>query len=47
MKKLLILILIALLLALSIFIVVQGVSIGSVDILGIKAIQDKSLALCL
>ena len=45
MKKLLILILIALLLALSIFIVVQGVSIGSVDILGIKAIQDKSLAL--
>ena len=45
MKKLLILILIVLLLALSIFIVVQGVSIGSVDILGIKSIQDKSLAL--
>ena len=45
MKKLLILILIALLLALSIFIVMQGVEIGSVDILGIRGIQDKSQAL--
>ena len=45
MKKLLILILIALLLALSIFIVMQGVEIGSVNILGIRGIQDKSQAL--
>ncbi len=45
MKKLLILILIGLLLALSIFIVMQGVNIGSVEILGIKGIQDKSAAL--
>lgn len=42
MKKLLILILIGLLLALSIFIVLQGVSIGSIKILGIRQIQDKS-----
>ena len=45
MKKLLILILIALLLALSIFIVMQGVEMGSVTILGIRGIQDKSEAL--
>ena len=45
MKKLLILILIGLLLALSIFIVIQGVSIGNVEILGIRQIQDKSAAL--
>ena len=45
MKKLLILILIALLLALSIFIVIQGVSIGNVEILGIRGIQDKSAEL--
>ena len=45
MKKLLILILIALLLALSIFIVIQGVNIGGVQILGIRAIQDKSAEL--
>ena len=45
MKKLLILILIGLLLALSIFIVLQGVSIGNVEILGIRQIQDKSAAL--
>lgn len=42
MKKLLILILIGLLLALSIFIVLQGVNIGSIEILGIRQIQDKS-----
>lgn len=42
MKKLLILILIALLVALSIFIFIQGVSIGNVEILGIKEIQTKS-----
>ena len=45
MKKLLILILIGLLLALSIFIVLQGVSIGKVDVLGIRQIQDKSAEL--
>lgn len=45
MKKLLILILIGLLLALSIFIVLQGVNIGSVEILGIRQIQDKSAEL--
>lgn len=42
MKKLLILILIALLVALSIFIVIQGVNIGSLEILGVKGIQSKS-----
>lgn len=42
MKKLLILILIALLLALSIFMVIQGVSIGKIEILGIKGIQQKN-----
>ena len=41
MKKLLILILIALLVALSIFIVIQGVNIGSLEILGVKGIQSK------
>ena len=45
MKKLLILILIALLLALTIFIVIQGVNIGNVEILGIKGIQGKSAEL--
>ena len=45
MKKLLILILIALLVALSIFIFLKGVSIGSVEVLGIKGIQTKSEAL--
>ena len=45
MKKLLILILIALLLALSIFIFVKGVSMGSIEVLGIKGIQTKSEAL--
>ena len=45
MKKLLILILIGLLLALSIFIVIQGVSIGNVEVLGIRQIQDKSAEL--
>lgn len=42
MKKLLILVLIALLLTLSIFIVMQGVHIGSLEILGVKGIQEKS-----
>lgn len=45
MKKLLILILIALLLILSIFIALHGVEAGSVTILGVKGIQDKSEAL--
>lgn len=42
MKKLLILILIALLLILSVFVVIQGVKIGNVEILGIKGIQTKN-----
>lgn len=42
MKKLLILVLIALLLTLSIFIVIQGVHVGSLEILGVKGIQEKS-----
>lgn len=42
MKKLLLLILIALLLALSIFIVIQGVDVGGLQILGVKGIQQKS-----
>lgn len=42
MKKLLILVLIVLLLTLSIFIVIQGVHIGSLEILGVKGIQEKS-----
>ena len=42
MKKLLILILIALLLILSIFLVIQGIHIGNFEILGIRDIQAKS-----
>ena len=42
MKKLLILILIGLLLTLSIFVVVKGINIGSIQILGINDIQSKS-----
>lgn len=42
MKKLLILILIGLLLALSIFVVVKGVNIGNLEILGITKIQERS-----
>ncbi len=42
MKKLLILILIALLLILSIFLVMQGIHIGNFEILGIRDIQAKS-----
>lgn len=42
MKKLLILILIALLLTLSIFVIIQGVHIGNFEILGIKGIQEKN-----
>lgn len=42
MKKLLILILIGLLLALSIFVVVQGFEIGNIEILGINKIQERS-----
>lgn len=45
MKKLLILVLIGLLLTLSIFIVINGVAIGNIEILGIKGIQDKSAQL--
>lgn len=42
MKKLLLLILIGLLVALSIFIVINGVKLGSVEILGVKDIQTRS-----
>lgn len=45
MKKLLILILIGLLLALTIFVTIQGVSIGSLEILGIKGIQERNVEL--
>ena len=41
MKKLLMLILIALLVAFSIFLFIQGVHIGSFEIPGIKIIQEK------
>ena len=42
MKKLLILILIALLIALSVFIVLKGVKIGNIEILSIQQIRAKS-----
>ncbi len=42
MKKLLILILIALLVALTMFVGIKGVTIGSIEILGIKGIQEKN-----
>lgn len=42
MKKLLILVLIALLVALTIFLTIQGISIGNVKILGAKGIQEKN-----
>lgn len=42
MKKLLILILIALLAVLSVYTFVQGISIGKVEILGIKGLDEKS-----
>ena len=45
MKKLLILILIALVLALTIFTIINGIEIGSFSILGIKEIQDKNAEL--
>lgn len=45
MKKLLILILIALLLALTGIVAINGVEIGNLEILGIKGIQDKSAKL--
>ena len=45
MKKLLILILIALVLALTIFTIMSGLQIGSFHILGIKQIQDKNAEL--
>lgn len=45
MKKLLILILIALLSVLSIYVVLKGVSIGSLEILGIKGIRDENAKL--
>ena len=45
MKKLLILILIALLLALAFIIAINGVSMGKFEILGIRGIQSKSIEL--
>lgn len=42
MKKMLILVLIALLIALAAFIGIKGVTIGSVEILGIQGIQEKN-----
>ena len=45
MKKLLILILIALVLALTIFTIMNGLQIGSFHILGIRQIQDKNAEL--
>lgn len=42
MKKLLILILIALLLTLTMFLVIQGINIGNFEILGVKGIQEKN-----
>lgn len=45
MKKLLILILIALVLALTIFTIINGISIGNFSILGIKQIQSKNAEL--
>lgn len=42
MKKLLILILIALLLALTMFIAINGVQIGNLEILGVTGIQDRN-----
>lgn len=42
MKKLLLLVLIALLLALNIYVVFNGLGIGSISILGVKGIQDKN-----
>lgn len=42
MKKLLILVLIALLMALTIFLALQGISIGNIEILGIRGIQQKN-----
>ena len=45
MKKLLILILIALVLALTIFTIINGISIGNFSILGIKQIQNKNAEL--
>ena len=42
MKKLLISILILLLIALSIFIALNGFRIGSLEVLGIKRIQEKN-----
>lgn len=45
MKKILILILIALILALSIYIVMNGLTIGKIEILGINGIRDKNAEL--
>lgn len=42
MKKMLILVLIALLIALAAFIGIKGVTIGSIEILGIQGIQEKN-----
>lgn len=45
MKKLLILVLIVLLLALTMFVAIQGVKIGNLEILGVKGIQNKNFEL--
>ena len=42
MKKTLMLILIGLLVTLSIYIVLNGVTIGSIEILGVQQIQEKN-----
>ena len=42
MKKLLILVLIILLIALTIFLGIKGIKIGNFEILGIKGIQEKN-----
>lgn len=42
MKKLLILILIALLVTLTMFLVIRGINIGNFEILGVKGIQEKN-----
>ena len=42
MKKLLILILIALLVSLTMFLVIQGINIGKIEILGVNGIQEKN-----
>ena len=45
MKKLLITILIMLVLILTVFTIVKGLEVGNFEVLGIKEIQEKSIAL--